>query len=196
MRGTKQVMGEDAAAGDLIRKLVGSGAEIFLYHGIVVMRPENKIPSALRAEAQRLSKEIKTTLTAKFAAERTAPRLVHKWVLRLGDTKPRSNGVLKPAYLACGPHDWCMRMIRQSQELSDPANKYERVRWLILEQDQVGAAVNDHRGVLIASVIALPDGVSLGGPPGSCAEIVSACASCLEPPTTAEKTAEIVKNDE
>ncbi len=185
----------DEAVADLVKKVSRTGTELFLYYGVLVARPDGKLPPALHAEVVRRSKEIKSFLVAKFAEARSAPGAVHKWVLRLGDTK-RRDGVARPAYLACGPQDWCMRMIRQSQELSDPANKYEKSRWMILEQDQVGASARDDRGVLVASVVVLPDGVSLGGPPGSQAEIVSACPSCLEPQITDERVAEIVKNDD
>lgn len=185
----------DEAVGDLVKKINRTGTELFLYYGSVVARPDKKLPSALHAEVVRRIKEIKSYLVAQLTEARSAPGATHKWVLRLGDAK-RSNGIARPAYLACGPQDWCMRMIRQSQELSDPTNKYERSRWMILEQDQVGAPIRDERGVLIATVVALPDGVSLGGPPGSPAEIVSACPSCLEPQITDERVAEIVKNDD
>lgn len=187
-------MGDEAVA-DLVKKVSRTGTELFLYYGGVVARPGGKLPSALHDEIVRRSKEIKAFLVAKFAEARSTPGAAHKWVLRLGDMK-RSNGVARPAYLACGPQDWCMRMIRQSQELSDPANKYERSRWMILEQNQVGASTRDERGVLVATVVSLPDGVSLGGPPGAPAEIVSACPSCLEPQITDERVAEIVKNDD
>lgn len=187
-------MGEEAVS-DLVKKVFRTGTELFLYYGVVVAKPNGKLPSDLLAEVQRRSKEIRTFLATKFAEARATPGVAHKWVLRRGDMK-QSNGIARPAYLACGPHDWCMRMIRQSQELSDPANKYERVRWLILEQDQVGAPARDERGVLIATVVNLPDGMSLGGPAGSPAEIVSACPSCLEPQIADERVSEIVKNDD
>ena len=117
-------------------------------------------------------------------------------MIRLGDLRQRSNVPLKPAYLACGTLDWCARMIRQSKELSDTTDKYERVRWLILEQEQVGAAFKDPRGVLAATIVNLPNGMILGGLPGSHAEILSACSSCLMQPIAEDKINEIVKNDD
>ena len=190
-------MGTESSVGDLVQRANKAGTELFLYYGVVMARPEGKLSPALHAEVLRRTKEIRAFLATRFAASRSVAGATHKWVLRLGDMKGKSGGgVLKPAYLACGPGEWCMRMIRQSQELSDPANKYERARWLILEPEQVGGAIKNDRDVLVASVVALPEGVSLGGPPNSSAEIISACESCLSAPIADERVAEIVKNDD
>ena len=63
MRDAKQVM-TNTTASDLIQKLVKIGAEIFLYHGVVFMKPESKIPQQLRLEIQLHVKEIRAILVA------------------------------------------------------------------------------------------------------------------------------------
>lgn len=181
---------------DLILRVNKAGAEVSLYYGVVVTRPKEKLSPSLHAEILKRSKEIRAYLASRLAAARSGSQLAHKWVIRLGDLKTRTNGAVRPAYLACGPYDWCQKLVRQSQELSDPANKYERARWLILEQEQVGGISRNERGILVATEVALPEEVELGGPGGSNAEILSVCQGCLVPPLSAEKTAEIVKNDD
>lgn len=138
------------------------------------------------------TKEVRLALTEIFALERARPGATHKWVIRLGD-HPRAEKC-RPALLACGPQEWYMRMIRQAQELA--TTEEERRRWIILEQEQVGAVMWDERGVLVASVVKLPEGVELGGPENSQAEILSACQNCLAPPIDDERIKEILKNDD
>lgn len=179
---------------DLIRKVSKTGTEIFLYYGHAFARPDGKMPAELHEEFLRRNKEIATFLASRIAAARAAVGPTHKWILRLGDAKAK-NGIMRPAYLACGPVEWCTRLVRQAQELADQNNQYERLRWLILEQDQVGAAIKNERGFLIASMVVLPEGVHLGGPAGSKAEILSACDSCLTPPMPDERTDELLKNE-
>lgn len=180
---------------DLIRKVSKTGTEIFLYYGVVRTRPEGKMSAELQGELLSRNKEVAAYLASKIAIARSARGPTHKWILRLGDAKPK-NGVIRPAYMACGPAEWCLRLIRQAQELSDPNNRYERSRWLILEPEQVGAPIKDDRGILVASLVVLPDGVRLGGPAGSHAEILSACDSCLTVPISDERANEILKNDD
>lgn len=87
-----------------------------------------------------------------------------------------------------------MRMIRQAQEFG--ASEHDRKRWVILEADQVGAPIRNDAGVLVASLLVLPEGVELGGPEGSKAEILSACQGCLVPPVDDERLKEVLKNEE
>lgn len=178
-------MSASPSVSDLLKKISKAGAELFLYRGSLMLKPDGRVSSELRSEIMDRAREVKAYLVSKMSESRAAGS-THKWVLRLGDTSANRSGAVRPAYLACGSEAWCMRMIRQSQELSDPANRYERERWIILEQDEVGALVKDDRGVLIATALVLPSGAALGGPRGAQAEVLSVCDSCLTPAVKVE----------
>lgn len=186
----------DKTVEDLIRRARGEGLDLTLWQSRIAWRKDSKAPLATKTEVQKRSAEVKAALAAQLVTERSRPGAGHKWVLRLGDPKRSAfTGVrCRPPMLVCGAAEWCMRMVRQAREFG--TDEHERGRWVILEADQVGAPVRNDAGVLVASLLVLPEGVELGGPEGAKAEIVSACQSCLVPPVDDERLKEVLKNEE
>ncbi len=180
----------DESLKSLLQRAQQAGLELFLWNGRLAWRRDHKAPAGLKTELLSRATEIRPLLVAHYAAERRNSNAPHKWVIRLGDDP--SSEKCHPAYLACGPQPWFMRMIRQATELGSES---ERKRWIVLEQDHVGGPVLGDDGVLVASLVKLPEGIELGGPPGSQAEILSACESCMAPPIDDDRMNEILKNE-
>lgn len=179
---------------DLIHKARNEGLELCLWHSRLVWRRNTKTSAGVKAEIMARTPEVKAVVIQEFVVERKKPGVAHKWVIRLGEAPKKSNEKCRPALLACGPSEWYMRMIRQAREFG--GDEFEKKRWLILEPDQVEGIARDDRNVLVAETVKLPDGVELGGPKGSKAEIVSACIDCMVPPIDEGRIKEIIKNDE
>lgn len=161
----------------LIRMAEEAGVELFLWKRRVCLARNSDVPPKLRADLLRHSDKVRAALARRYVLERSEPRRPHKWVIRLGDDPKSTNP--RPAYLACGPIAWYDRLIRQASMI---ASEEEAVRWLVLDQDRVGALADDDRGVQIATVVILPEGRKLGGPKGAPAEVISVCDACATPP--------------
>lgn len=182
---------ERARARSLIQSATDAGLELFLWRRRVYWPKGASAPEELREELLKRSIDIRDELTRRYAAERAAAGLAHKWVIRLGDD-PRVREAV-PALLACGPESWYTRMIRQANTVATADG--EKRRWLVLEQDDVGALFKDERGVLVATTVVLPDGARLGGKKGALAEVVSVCAACSTPAVNADTVKEVVEGD-
>ncbi len=177
-------------AENLIRHATDAGLELFLWRKRVYWPKGAEAPEKLREELLKHSIDIRDALTRRYALERALPGQSHKWVIRLGDDPRVKDSV--PALLACGPEVWHGRMMRQAAAIAGEA---ERKRWLLLEQDSVGALFKDDRGVLVATTVVLPDGMRLGGKKCSLAEVVSACQACSTPAVSDETVKEVVEGD-
>lgn len=187
-----EAMSDERMAENLIQHAIDAGLEPFLWRKRVYWQNASGIHEELRAEIIRLAIDVKDALTRRYVLERAEPGQQHKWVIRLGDD-PRVKDAL-PALLACGPERWWGRMLRQIASIATTDG--EKRRWLVLEQDQVGALFRDERGVLVATTVVLPDGSRLGGKKGSLAEVVSACPACATPPVSTETLKEVVEGDD
>ncbi len=184
------MVSQEADAKDLIARAQQANLELFLWNNRLVWRREAKAPLGLKSEISRHIWEIKRLIVERYMAERNKPNVPHKWVVRLGDDPSAEKA--RPAYLACGPASWFTRMLQQAHEFGSES---ERLRWLVLEQDQVGGAIRADNGILVASLVRLPEGCELGGPKGSQAEILSACEACMAPPVADDRIEEILKNE-
>jgi len=177
-------------AENLIRRANEAGVELYLWRKRVYWPKESAAPADLKSEMLKHSAEVKDALTRRYVLERAEANRSHKWVIRLGDDARVKDSV--PALLACGPATWHARLMRQVPAIGSEGDAQ---RWLVLDQDHVGALFVDERGILVATTVVLPDGVKLGGRKGALAEVVSACASCATPAVADEKVNEIVEND-
>jgi len=170
-------------ARQLLSELDRVGVDLHLWLNRVVLPKGNRIVEISKT-LQRIQTQIstnhddlRTILVGRLRVERERLPEDHAWIIRLGDRAKTAGQLVRPAFLACGSREWCQRVISKAAMFEEAANRY---RWILLERSQVGAITGDERGRLVAGLLKLPDGVDIGGPRGSRAQILSACRLCIK----------------